>query len=439
MSDFGLAPPFQRRGQLAEPIRNPTSLRGPPKSEIPMIVLFWLLFALIIYTYVGYGLLLWAIVRVRRVLKIGQRVLPPAGEPADVTLVVPAYNEIDCLPAKLQNCLQQDYPAHKLHLLFVVEGSTDGSEEWLRAQQANVPSLQLIGGRRRLGKIEAMNHAMKRVRTPIVIFTDANTQLNPEAVSRLVRKFDLPNVGAVTGEKRIQTAVAEAATGSGEGLYWKYESFLKRLDAELHTIVGAAGELFAIRTDLFEPVEGDTLLDDFMISLRIAARGYRVEYEPEAYALERPSAAIREEQKRKVRIATGGFQSMARLLPLLNLRRYGWLSFQYVSHRVLRWAVTPFCLPLLLLLNVSILASLLHQSAPVWTTGFWAALLAVQFAFYALAWVGYRLENRQVRWKPAFVPFYFTFMNWCVLQGYLRYRRGGLSGIWEKAARATAV
>ncbi|CCG98714.1 Biofilm PIA synthesis N-glycosyltransferase icaA [Fibrella aestuarina BUZ 2] len=401
-----------------------------------LIVLFWLLFALVVYTYLGYGLLLWGIVRVRRALGIGQRVLPPMGEPADVTLVVPAYNEIDCLPAKLQNCLDQDYPAHRLHLLFVVEGSTDGSAEWLEAQRANVPNLTILSGTDRLGKIVAMNKAMKRVNTPLVIFTDANTHLNPEAVSRLVRKFDLPNVGAVTGEKRIQMEASEAATGSGEGLYWKYESFLKRLDAELHTIVGAAGELFAIRTGLFEPVEADTLLDDFMISLRIAARGYRVEYEPNAYALERPSAAIREEQKRKVRIATGGFQSIARLLPLFNISRYGWLSFQYVSHRVLRWAVTPFCLPLLLLLNALILLQLVYQNASGLAIGFWAIMFLGQLAFYSLAWIGYRLEDQQTRWKPAFVPFYFTFMNWCVLQGFVRYRRGGLSGIWEKATRA---
>lgn len=401
-----------------------------------LIVLFWLLFALVMYTYLGYGLLLWGIVRVRRALGIGQRVLPPMGEPANVTLVVPAYNEIDCLPAKLQNCLDQDYPAHRLHLLFVVEGSTDGSAEWLEAQRANVPNLTILSGIDRLGKIVAMNKAMKLVKTPLVIFTDANTHLNPEAVSRLVRMFDLPNVGAVTGEKRIQMEAAEAATGSGEGLYWKYESFLKRLDAELHTIVGAAGELFAIRTDLFEPVEADTLLDDFMISLRIAARGYRVEYEPNAYALERPSAAIREEQKRKVRIATGGFQSIARLRPLFNIGRYGWLSFQYVSHRVLRWAVTPFCLPLLLLLNALILLQLVYQQASLLAIGFWTLLFLGQLAFYSLAWIGYRLEDQQTRWKPAFVPFYFTFMNWCVLQGYVRYRRGGLSGIWEKAARA---
>jgi cellulose synthase/poly-beta-1,6-N-acetylglucosamine synthase-like glycosyltransferase len=251
-------------------------------------------------------------------------------------------------------------------------------------------------------------------------------------VSRLVSRFT-EEVGAVTGEKRIQTDASESAAGSGEGLYWRYESFLKRLDAELHTIVGAAGELFAIRTNLFEPVESDTLLDDFVISLRIAGRGYRVEYAPDAYALERPSHSVTEEKKRKVRIATGGFQAMKRLAYLLNVSRYGLLSFQYISHRVLRWAVTPFCLPLLLLLNGLILAVPGTSAA---AQAFWWTVLLLQAVFYVAAYVGYVLESRQTRWKLTFVPFYFVFMNWCVLLGFARYNRGNLSGVWEKSRRA---
>ena len=188
--------------------------------------LFWILLALVAYTYLGYGLVLYTLVKLRRLFGIGQRSLPDSGELPHVTVVVPAYNEIDCLPAKLQNCLAQHYPANRLHLLFVVEGSTDGSAEWLEVQKVNLPNLSVMSGSQRLGKIEAMNQAMRQVRTPLVIFTDANTTLNPEAVGRLVRKFDAPDVGAVTGEKRIEVLSAEAATGSGEGLYWRYESFL---------------------------------------------------------------------------------------------------------------------------------------------------------------------------------------------------------------------
>ena len=401
-----------------------------------MIVLYYLLATLFVglsfvvfYTYIGYGLLAWLLVKFR-----GKRdVASNLSELPHVTIIVPAYNERDYLPGKLQNCLAQDYPADRLHLLFVIEGSTDGSAEFLAQQQ--VPNLRILSGMERLGKIAAMNRAMQQVKTPITIFTDANTQLNHEAVSRLVSRFT-DGVGAVTGEKRIQVDNAESAAGSGEGFYWRYESFLKKIDAELHSIVGAAGELFAIRTDLYETVEPDTLLDDFIISLRIAGRGYRVEYAPDAYALERPSHSVSEEKKRKVRIAAGGFQAMKRLAYLLNVSKYGLLSFQYVSHRVLRWAVTPFCLPLLLVLNGLILVVLQTGNTYPATEIYWWIMLLGQSIFYVAAYVGYVLENRQTRWKLTFVPFYFVFMNWCVLLGFARFNRGNLSGVWEKSKRA---
>ena len=398
---------------------------------------FFLLAFLVFYTYVGYGIVAWLLVKLRRSQPTTTSTLSvPTNQWPDVTMVVPAYNERAYLADKLQNCLLQDYPAQHLHLLFVVEGSTDGSAEYLEQRKRNVPNLTVISGTQRLGKIAAMNNAMRHVQTPITIFTDANTQLNPEAVSRLTSRFESEAVGAVTGEKRISLQGQEAAAGSGEGLYWRYESFLKKLDAQLHTIVGAAGELFAIRTALYEPVEADTLLDDFMISLRIAGRGYRVDYAPDAYALERPSHSVAEEMKRKVRIATGGFQAIKRLSSLLNIFRYGWLSFQYVSHRVLRWAVTPFCLPLLFGLNAVLLTQPNRADGGLFNPLFWWSLFIGQAVFYLMASVGYSLENRQTRFKLTFVPFYFVFMNWCVLAGFARFCNGNVSGVWEKSKRA---
>jgi cellulose synthase/poly-beta-1,6-N-acetylglucosamine synthase-like glycosyltransferase len=397
-------------------------------------ILFWLLAFVVFYTYLGYGLLLAALVGLRRLLGRRRRVAAPGSYQPAITLVVPAYNEIDCLEDKLLNSLALDYPADRLRLLFVTEGSTDGTTEFLQAWQTTEPRLSVMGGSERRGKIEAMNRAMVRVKTSLVVFTDANTTLNRDALKQIARHFADPIVGAVSGEKRIQTLGSEAAAGAGEGLYWKYESWLKRLDTELHTVVGAAGELFAVRTDLYDRVETDSLLDDFMISLRIAAQGYRVVYEPEAYALERPSASIDEEKKRKVRIAAGGFQSIARLKPLLNPFAYGWLSFQYVSHRVLRWAVTPFCLPILLLLNAALVA--VPEVGFGLPRGAYAGLLAAQVLFYAAAWLGNRLENRHIRVKALFVPYYFWFMNYCAWLGYRRYRRGHETGVWEKAKRA---
>ncbi|AKD55186.1 glycosyltransferase family 2 protein [Spirosoma radiotolerans] len=397
---------------------------------------FCLLTFLVFYTYLGYGLVAWVLVNLRAGQSKQAQGVVVSNQWPDVTMVVPAYNELAYLPDKLQNCLRQDYPVQHLHFLFVVEGSTDGSVEYLEKRKLNVPNLTILSGAQRLGKIAAMNKAMRLVNTPITIFTDANTELNPEAVSRLTKRFDDETVGAVTGEKRIRLQGEEAAAGSGEGLYWRYESFLKKLDAQLHTIVGAAGELFAIRTGLYEPVEADTLLDDFIISLRIASRGYRVDYVPDAYALERPSHSVAEEMKRKVRIATGGFQAIRRLAALLNIFTYGWLSFQYVSHRVLRWAVTPFCLPLLLLLNGLLLTQPEGPDNGLFSRSFWLILFSCQVAFYLIATVGYALENRQTRFKLTFVPFYFVFMNWCVLAGFARFCNGNLSGVWEKSRRA---
>jgi len=393
---------------------------------------------IVAYTYLGYGILITLLVKIRTLVK-GPRptVNDDTYEPM-VTLVMAAYNEMGCLPAKLQNSRELDYPADKLQLLFVTEGSNDGSTAYLEALRLRGDKqIEVLGGDERAGKVAAMNRAITHVKTPIVIFSDANTQLNSRAIRHLVRHFRHDSVGAVAGEKRIEVLDSESAAGSGEGLYWKYESYLKRKDAQLHTVVGAAGELFAVRTNLYETVEPDTLLDDFIISLRIAGRGYRVEYEPDAYALERPSFSIDEEKKRKVRIAAGGFQSIMRLLYLLNVARYGWLTFQYVSHRVLRWAVTPFCLPLIWLANLALLLPVPQTITPIYV--FWLVFFIGQCVFYAAAYLGYRLEHRRIRVKALFVPFYFTFMNVCAILGFLRYWRGNTSGIWEKARRADEV
>lgn len=395
-------------------------------------ILFWICIGLVFYTYVGYGIVAWLLVKVRKALGITFPTLNDPDFQPQVTLVIPAYNEMSCIEAKVKNSFSLDYPASKLDVLFVTEGSNDGTTEYLESLQGQYPNLKIIGGHERKGKIEAMNMAIQTIKTPIVIFTDANTTLNKLVIKNIVRHFKDEKVGAVAGEKRIQTDDNEAAAGAGEGLYWKYESFLKKLDTKLYSVVGAAGELFAVRTNLYGSVEKDTLLDDFMVSLRVAANGYRVIYEPQAYAIERPSFSIQDEMKRKVRIATGGFQSIARLAFLWNIFKYGWLSFQYVSHRAMRWAVAPFCLPLIFMLN---LALVFFENTPE-PLSLYKILFLAQVVFYVLALVGYWFENQKIRIKLLFVPFYFSFMNYCAIKGYNRYRQGITSGIWEKAKRA---
>ena len=381
---------------------------------------FWLSLFIILYTYVGYALVVGAWARLVRRNSLAPAT--PVFEP-EVTLIVPAYNEADILADKVRNCLALDYPADKLHLLFITDGSTDQSGSVLAAF-SQVRHLHLA---ERGGKSAAENRAIRYVTSPYVIFTDCNTTLNPEAVRKLVRHYADDRVGAVSGEKRVLRD--GSASGAGEGLYWQYESFLKQCDATIASLMGAAGELVSFRTALFQPLEADTILDDFVQSMRIVAAGHRVVYEPEAYAMEPPSFSLAEEMKRKVRICAGGWQAMSRLLPLLNPLQHPTVSFLYISHRVLRWSLTPLLLALLLPLN-GVLA--------YGYGGIYAGILALQGLFYGAAAVGWWRAAQGRAVGALVVPLFFTMMNVAVFWGVSRFLRNAQPAAWDKAQRVTA-
>lgn len=390
-----------------------------------LIVLFWLCVVLVFYTYIGYGMVLWLLVCIKRQFVRKKTTFNQTEELPEITLVIAAYNEEDVVNEKMQNCHELTYPKDKLHICWVTDGSNDATNERLSAY----PDCTVLFQPERQGKTSALNRAVPLINTPLVAFTDANTLLNPEAITEMVKRFSDPKVGCVAGEKRIRQQEKGDAT-AGEGLYWKYESLLKSLDDELHTAVGAAGELFAIRRELFEPMPKDTLLDDFILSMRIASNGYKIAYCQTAFALEDPSSDIREEEKRKVRIAAGGLQSIYRLRYLLNPFRFGLLHFQYVSHRVLRWSVTPLALFLLFPLTI-ILLLVGVEPMPIYLLA-----LVVQVLFYTTGLLGYSLARKKIKHKALYIPYYFLFMNISVLRGvgYLKKRSG--TGIWEKAKRA---
>lgn len=395
---------------------------------VALQVLFWLGIFIVFYTYIGYGILLFIIVRLRRLLKLNRKFIGKEEYQPDVTLLVTAYNEKAYVDMKIRNSQALNYPKEKLKLVWVTDGSNDGTPNRL----AKYPGVVVHHQAARNGKIAAMNRAVKLVTTPIIVFSDANTMLGPESINIIVDMFRNPKVGCVSGEKRIQQRDAEAAAGAGEGIYWKYESTLKKWDAEWYSVVGAAGELFAVRTELYQDVEPDILLDDFIISLRIAMKGYTIQYNPEAYASETASANVKEELKRKIRISAGGIQSILRLRKLLNIFKYGRLSFQYISHRVLRWSLAPLSLPLLLITNLILTVKGLEAG----TLGLYTILMIGQILFYFSAIIGWILENRHVRIKLLFVPYYFFIMNYSVFLGFFRYIKKKQSVNWERARRA---
>ncbi|MEL1239934.1 glycosyltransferase [Flavobacterium flavipallidum] len=395
---------------------------------IVLKIIFWVFLFIIVYTYVGYGILLFAIIKIRRLFNIGKKEKMNLDYEPEVTLFIAAYNEKDYVAAKMKNSLELDYPKEKLNIIWVTDGSDDGTPDLLQ----NYPNTTVHHLEERNGKIGAMNRGMQYVKTPIVIFSDANTNLGKESIRRIVNLFSNPQVGCVSGEKRIINKETDVASGAGEGIYWKYESTLKKWDAELYSVVGAAGELFAIRTNLYQHVEKDTLLDDFIISLRVAQQGYTIQYDPEAYAVETASANVKEELKRKIRISAGGIQSIVRLRSLLNVFKYGTLSFQYISHRVLRWSLTPLCLVLL----IPILTVIAIDEG-IFSFGLYAVLFWLQLLFYVSALLGWFLENRETRVKILFVPYYFFIMNLSVVLGFFRYMKKSQSVNWERAKRAS--
>jgi cellulose synthase/poly-beta-1,6-N-acetylglucosamine synthase-like glycosyltransferase len=200
------------------------------------------------------------------------------------------------------------------------------------------------------------------------------------------------------------------------------------LDSELYSAVGAAGELVAFRTSLYKDLPEDTLLDDFMQSMQMAAAGYKIVYEPEAYAAETASVNVKEEIKRKIRISAGGWQSIQRLSGILHFFKTPVLYFQYISHRVLRWTVTPFLLILAFLLNIPLATN---------NDGLYELLMGAQVLFYIAALAGYLLEAKKIRFKALFVPYYFCVMNYSALAGLKRFLSGIQKGTWEKAQRKT--
>lgn len=377
-----------------------------------MATLFWLCMAIVVYTYVGYGIVLYLLVFVKR---LATKAKPLADITDDrlpeVTLMVCAYNEEDIIAEKMDNTRRLDYPSDRLHLVWVTDGSNDNTNVLLSAY----PEVKVIYFPERRGKAAALKHGIKEIDTEIVMMTDANTMLNPEAVREVARLMQDPKVGCVSGEKKVMARSDSDEAAQGEGLYWKYESTLKRLDSELYSAMGAAGELCVIRRQLMTYIPDDTLLDDFIISMEIVKKEYKIAYTSNAYAMEYGSADLHEESKRKRRIAAGGLQSCWRLRSLMNPLRHPVVAFQFVSHRVLRWTITPVCLFALVPLNTLLVLS---GEGIVYTI-----IWILQILFYASAAAGVRISK------------YFIFMNLNVFRG-MAYLFNNSTGMWEKAKRA---
>ena len=393
-------------------------------------IIFWISGFIVFYAFGGYGIVLFILLKIRSIFYRTKNV---SGEMAnedlpEVCLIIAAYNERDYVDMKIKNSLSLDYPSNKLKVIWVNDGSDDGTPELA----TKYPEVTLLHNPKRSGKIEAMNRGVEFSTSPILMFSDANTVLSKNSLKAVVRHFQDKTVGCVAGEKQFYKEKNQPVASVGEGFYWKIESWLKQLDYQFYSTIGATGELFAVRRELYQRVEPDTLLDDFMISMRITQQGFRVAYEPMAVASEHGSSNVKEEMKRKVRIAAGCYQSFFRLKKLLNPFLNFKLFFQYVSHKVLRWTLAPLALISILFSNLFILVG----QDQIQTFSVYSILLYLQVLFYLLAILGFFTQDKPVRIKFIYAPFYFVAMNYAMFKGFFRFMKGKQNVLWEKAARS---
>lgn len=388
-------------------------------------MLFWkLIFCfsclLVFYNYAGYAIIIFLFNKLAK----KNPSLPPDNYYPSVSFIVAAYNEEDCIERKIINSLEQIYPSEKIEFIFITDGSSDGTPEIVKKYS----SIQLLHTAERKGKSAALNRAVANAQNEILIFSDANTTLNKEACLCIAKHYFDKSVGGVAGEKKvISLKDDDHNAANSEGFYWKYESLLKKLDSDFYSVVGAAGELFSVRKNLYQEVSPEVILDDFVISMKIAGKGHRVIYEPSAFAMESPSFSMDDERKRKTRIAAGGFQAMTMLPEALFFWNHPRLSFLYISHRVLRWTLTPVCL-ILALLSGFVLTSFPGNLA-------YKIMFIAQVLFYACAVLYWLFPAFGKKISLLKLCYYFSFMNISVFEGFFKFIRKKQAATWEKAKR----
>jgi cellulose synthase/poly-beta-1,6-N-acetylglucosamine synthase-like glycosyltransferase len=387
--------------------------------------ILWVSLGLVAYSYVGYPIVIAAWAALREALA-GARFL--AGGPdrrrqrrgdewPSVTVVLAAHDEEACIRQKVENCLALDYPAARLEVIVGCDGCTDRTAELARATgDPRVRVVELPRG----GKATALSRLVPMARGEVVVLTDANTMMERDAAKALARHFGDASVGAVVGRLRLYNRVRQEYE---ESLYWRYETILKYYEGRLGSVVGANGGIYAIRRLLFGPLAPGTIIDDFVVPVRIATRGWRVPFEPEAVAYEETTEDYAREFGRKARIGAGNWQSIA-LVPDVLDPRTGFLAFAFVSHKLLRWAA-PF-----------LLAVAFALSFPLAIEGGlgYAALLAAQLAFYGLALLGRAGRAGPLR-RVASIAHYFVAMNAALALGLWRFVRGTQSAAWDRTAR----
>jgi len=373
--------------------------------------LFWLSASALAYHLAGYPLLMLIFIRLRK------KILPTASDIQkypSVTVLCPARNEEDVIEAKIKSFLKLDYPRNRLKMIVISDDSTDRTNEIVESHAGQ--NVELVIQKPRQGKPSAHNLVIPKLDCDYVLSTDANSIFAPDALKLLVAKMcSDPRLALVSGELRLTPGEGGK---SGEGLYWRYESWLKKLDSDCHSIIGANGSIFLIRRDLFQRVDPQSV-DDFERVLTVLKNGFLAAYEPQANVFEEESESARQEMSRKIRIVTREWYVLERNLALLNPFRYPATSFQLVSHKLLRWLFFVFVLTGFL------------ASAFLLQIRFYRVIFLLQCLIYGLGVLGLILQARGKR-PPFFsLPAYLVGMIWSSLVAFVRYLQRKKTATWN--------
>lgn len=380
-------------------------------------VLLWISLAVVFHAYVGFPIAIWVASRL-----FGHRPEPPVPETLPrVSVLVAALDEEDVIAQRIENALASDYPPELLEIVIGSDGSTDRTAAIVNDYANRFPDrVKLIDYPQRRGKATVLNESLPHLRSEIVVLSDANTDFDPNAIHHLTRWFVDSNVGAVCGKLVLFDSVSGR---NADGLYWRYETFLKSCEGRLDALLGSNGAIYAIRRDEYVPIAADTIIDDFTIPLLIKLHhGKRIIYDETAIAREETAPNVLAEFRRRSRIGAGGFQSLSRLFRLLS-PRYGWTSFAFWQHKVFRW----ICPAMLL---IALASNLILIGQP-----FYLVVFLLQAAFYAAAAIGATTRGSGPLHKILRLTTLFTSMNLALAAGFWRWLAGGQRGTWQRTAR----
>jgi len=373
-------------------------------------ILFWLSAGLLLYVYVGYPVVLGLVTRL-----VGREMERFEASEPTVTLLISAYNESSVIEEKIKNSLALEYPKDLLEVMVVSDCSDDGTDEVVQRYARS--GVRLVRQHERRGKSAGLNLAVPQAMGQILVFSDANAIYRSDAVRHLVKHFGDPEIGYVVGNARYIDSASATQAAEAEGLYWKMETWLKKKESAIYSVVGGDGAIYAIRRELYTPLL-PTDINDFLNPLQIIQRGYRGIFEPSAVSYEEAAGSFRKEFRRRVRIISRSFTAVRRAAGVLNPLKHTRHWFLLMSHKVLRW-LAPF-----------FMIAMLATALLLWKSPLFRLAILLQLAFYVMAISGWVLQHRQKNFTLFSIPFYFCLVNVASLMGCFKCIRGDLSGVW---------